>query len=678
MAFKSPDRNKQHPNKQSRLNRYSGSGLVLLLLSAAGLSACQGVIGDSNSSGPGFGSANGGASSIDATKAAKDKLDQELAAGVPAPFDPASVESAAYRVKMLISGELPTAEELAQLEADDSSLRLLVDEWMKSPSFTIKLKAFFIRYWQQTEGSSNNELGATLAESAGINMQRPLLNANLEESLARTALHIFETGGSISDLVTRNSFMATTAMLQYLSYVDAPRAHWKTTKYVRYNLNNGTFPANPTVDQMIANNAWKVPGDLGLCDGQLDSNLDTLFTLFLGRFRDGSCSPVEFSADYTTTPVDFTDWRMVTFTQTTDTADTIHPAKVDLLRKATELKLTQPRVGFFTTPAFLVNWPSNIDNSFRVTVNQSLITALGVSFDDNDVTVPLKSEAIGTEHAGPGTECYGCHRYLDPMKNYFVNEWDPDFYSRPVELPAEPTAFAFFGHSIDSGSISTFAEGLATHPFFGKAWVNKMCYFASSTPCDESDPEFQRIVSAFEKSNFNFRELLIELYSSPLVTGISHVKSHDTYEYLVSIARNEHWCRALSVRLEVDNACALSSTLSAGIPADSWSRGSTSPTQAATPSLFYSATVESFCGFLATRLVGGSVNRYSLTDPAATLPAITKDLIGPEGSERYNKVLALLEEHIALAEEAGVSRNSRMRSAFTLACSTAYSIGVGL
>src|SRR5262249_37768043 len=56
------------------------------------------------------------------------------------------------------------------------------------------------------------------------------------------------------------------------------------------------------------------------------------------------------------------------------------------LRAATELVLSVPRVGFFSTPAFFANWQTNISNQMRVTMNQTLIVALGSSVDGTDDT----------------------------------------------------------------------------------------------------------------------------------------------------------------------------------------------------------------------------------------------------------------------------------------------------
>ena len=325
-----------------------------------------------------------------------------------------------------------------------------------------------------------------------------------------------------------------------------------------------------------------------------------------------------------------------------------------------------------------MQWVSNDDNSFRVTVNQSLIAALGTSFDDKDVTIPLKSEALSPDHAGPGTECYGCHRYLDPMRNYFFNEFVALNYTQPEVHETAPTAFVFLGESFDGGDLYDFAANVAKHPILAEAWTMKLCNYANSSGCDAQDPEFQRIAAAFKDSGFQLKTLFIELFSSAIVTGTKTLPNHEKFEYLVSISRYEHFCQALSRRLETANICSFVENLSSGLPSDAWSRGATEPNQPASPSLFYSATIESLCVSLSNSLVGGTLNRYSGSDEATSLSAIAKDLIGDENSERYQAVFDAMSRHVKEAESLGISERNRIRSAFTLACSSAYTVGVGL
>ena len=38
--------------------------------------------------------------------------------------------------------------------------------------------------------------------------------------------------------------------------------------------------------------------------------------------------------------------------------------------------------------------------------------------------------AVEEEHADPGSVCYSCHVMLDPMRNYFANEFEPTYRAR--------------------------------------------------------------------------------------------------------------------------------------------------------------------------------------------------------------------------------------------------------
>ena len=60
-----------------------------------------------------------------------------------------------------------------------------------------------------------------------------------------------------------------------------------------------------------------------------------------------------------------------------DRTPVIQPYDLPTLRAATTLTLSLPRVGFYTTPAFLALWNTNDSNQHRVTANQTLLVALG-------------------------------------------------------------------------------------------------------------------------------------------------------------------------------------------------------------------------------------------------------------------------------------------------------------
>src|SRR6185312_1121695 len=88
------------------------------------------------------------------------------------------------------------------------------------------------------------------------------------------------------------------------------------------------------------------------------------------------------------------------------------------LRSADELVLQIPRSGFFSTPAFFANWQTNTSNQMRVTINQTLIVALGAAIDGSDTTQTSGDPPPGLDqdHASSG-ECFFCHQTLDPLRS---------------------------------------------------------------------------------------------------------------------------------------------------------------------------------------------------------------------------------------------------------------------
>ena len=92
---------------------------------------------------------------------------------------------------------------------------------------------------------------------------------------------------------------------------------------------------------------------------------------------------------------------------------------------------------------------------------------------------------------------------------------------------------------------------------FAAAWVQKLCSYATSQPCLPDDPEFQRLVSVFQSSNYSWNALVQAMFSSPLVTYLQPTETMQTAGELFPIARQEHLCATLSNRLNSTDVCAL-------------------------------------------------------------------------------------------------------------------------
>ena len=96
---------------------------------------------------------------------------------------------------------------------------------------------------------------------------------------------------------------------------------------------------------------------------------------------------------------DVTDWTWVTITPKASAADrtpVIQPYDLPALRAATTLTLSLPRVGFYTTPAFLALWNTNDSNQHRVTANQTLLVALGQAFTARELDHAVLSRPAST------------------------------------------------------------------------------------------------------------------------------------------------------------------------------------------------------------------------------------------------------------------------------------------
>ncbi len=68
-------------------------------------------------------------------------------------------------------------------------------------------------------------------------------------------------------------------------------------------------------------------------------------------------------------------------------------------------------------------------------------------------------------------------------------------------------------------SVDDLGATLAQHPLFGQAWAEKLCYYANSSACEPSDPEFKRVVGVFTSSGYSWSALVAELLASPLTTN---------------------------------------------------------------------------------------------------------------------------------------------------------------
>jgi hypothetical protein len=594
-----------------------------------------------------------------------------------APFDPADPESQLRKVKTLLTGEPVTAAELELVHDDPEALRELVRGYTESPAFQAKMLDFFTVTFHQEQVDRANIVSQIRGDDATGSFQpRTELYANLTESFARTAWSIVEEGRPFTEVATTRRWMMTTAMMSFLVAADDDPTKGAQHTFYHNNPPAG-MSASSSVAQQVANRAWYVPN--GCVDPSYTTNR-RFFVLpaLMGRLTAGNTNCPDFDAQAVMKDSDFSDWRMVDLV-TLGAGDAKTPYfDIPALRQAATLGLEIPRTGFFSTPAFLAKWRSNEDNSFRVTTNQALIVALGQSFDDEDGTLPLDESGLSDDHADPTTVCYACHKNLDPMRNFFLKEFDPDFYSA-LDAKADVTpSFSFFGQTRDGNDLTDFGQAIAEHPLFAMAWVQKLCFLANSQECNPADPEVVRIRDAFVASGFDFRELVIDLFSSPLVTGAERTLTHDTHEFLVSINRRAHMCHSLETRLGVARLCAGNNNIANAAPEDAWSRGSSTPFQPASSSLFYAATMDALCTDVAKKVVDAEGSPLQSSDMEGSLAFLVETVmdLSPADS-RYDMAKALLDQHVL--DAAPLTTNGRivLESAFTLACTSPFFTAVG-
>ncbi len=595
----------------------------------------------------------------------------------PAPFDPSDPETYTRKVKLLLTGEPVTAAELELVNSDPAALKELVAGWTETAGFQTKMLDFFTVTFHQEQIDRANIVSQIRGDDATGSFEfRNELYQNLTESFARTAWSIVEEGRPFTEVATTRRWMMTTAMMAFLVAVDDDPTKGAQHTFYHNNPPAG-MSAGSSVAQQVQNRAWYVPS--GCVDPSFTTN-KRYFVLpaLMGRLSAGNTDCPDFDGQAVMQDADFADWRMVDLVTVQGDADKIPYYDIPALRDAGTLGLEIPRTGFFSTPAFLAKWRSNEDNSFRVTTNQALIVALGQSFDDEDGTLPLDESGLSDDHADPTTVCYGCHKNLDPMRNFFLKEFDPDFYSALDEKAVVTPSFSFFGMTREGEDLTDLGQAIAEHPFFADAWVQKLCFLANSQECDADDPEFQRIRDAFIASGFDFRGLVIDLFSSPIVTGSERTLTHDTHEYLVSITRRAHLCHTLEVRLGVNGLCNGNNNIAKAAPEDAWSRGSATPFQPAASSLFYAATMDAFCDDVAKKVVDEVGSPRQSADMEASLTFLVEGVmdLSPVDS-RHDLARAALDQGVT--DAAAVTTNARIKleSAFTLACTSPFFTAVG-
>ncbi len=585
-------------------------------------------------------------------------------AGVNFQIDPPAVYVA--KVKNILVGLPPTDAEVAAVSADPTALGGLVDGWMQLPEYQAKMLVFFELAFQQTQITAADFTDNIPPNGLGFGGQMPALLQNIKESFARTALAIVSSGQPITNAFTTKQIMMTPALMELYAFLD--------TRYVDDNaaITDAFTAANPTLTITLEASAgpiaiadtlnpaspnymhWYNPS-VGQITGYPDQtcNVDpiklppdsyTLHNLLYGTVFNHRLAgtktncQTEVTTSFQMTATDFTTWKMVTIRP--PAAGEVTTAFYDLptLRSATELVVNTPHPGFFTTPAFNANWPTNTSNQMRVTLNQSLIVATGMAIDGNDTTSPPTTPGLDATHSTPGSPCFGCHQLLDPTRSILQSTYSYYYYpqSDPT-MVAQKGLFAFQGVIKPVSSIDDFATTLASHPAVPTAWAQKLCYWVNSAACATDDTEFQRIVGVFQQSGMQWSSLVHELFTSPIVTNTIETRTTAQNGEIVAVTRRDHLCAALDNRLGLIDVCGLdvvntkkvTSNIPAivgGLPSDGYGRGSPIPVLPNQPTLFYRAGLENICAAVSQMVIDAAPNAaqpnvkvWSSSSPSAAI-----------------------------------------------------------
>jgi hypothetical protein len=742
----------------STANLRAAFALALL----AGLTgACKGTVGGKNGGGGGGGIGAGNGSG--GTGGFSPTVDPGMVTAPDTPFDARTASVAVRKVKNLLTGLAPTADDVAAVtKSGAAGLQKLMDGWMTDPAtqplFRDKMVFFFRNTFQQTGFTPLDDFKMQLLQNGGFDFGPFGVSAvgddafarlvqNLQDSFAQTAWALVAEGRPFTDTLTTTRYQMTTALKSLYLQIEMPndQPFARATNPLAWKIDySGTHipledtlnPSSPNYmvfddEPPMTTGTFRGGTQFPTCRGGtvLDANgaavtsapltgYAQLFQRLVGYTPrwpfNGNPTCYEHPSKPIFTTQDLSDWQWVTVHPLATGEAYLKPYDLPTLRKTSDIGLKLPRTGFYTTPAFLALWNTNDSNSHRVTANQTLLVALGQSFAPEDAIIPLSMAGLDANHAVAGTECFGCHKSLDPLRQFWGNQLDfndrNDFPARGFMGSAanpRPTTtggvLAFGSVNMSGGSMLDLGPLLASAvdqstdeniSRFALSMTQKLCFYANSQACQESDPEFRRVAAAFAKGNFNFPALIKELFASPLVTGAAATGTFAKDAVPVSISRRDHFCAALSNRLGKPDLCAqavpmpstaqvATAKIASSVVADAFSRGAESPVTPSDPTLFFRAASEMLCENIAAQVVDAAAGTgiWTSTAVATALPDMVEKVMGyPAGDAHHDMAVQVLQDHYnaVIAMNRSNTATTALRSTFALACESPTSVGLGL
>jgi hypothetical protein len=639
----------------------------------------------------------------------------------PAPSSDQGVPPHVYvaKVKTVLTGLAPTDAEVAAVAADPRKLGALVDGWMALPQYQQKMRRFFALAFQQTQLNANDFSDQVFAVIGRNDSTTPLILQNVEESFARTMVELTMQGRPLTEAMTTRRFMMTTALKELYGLLDTIEVGNEGEFSDRFRAQNrntpivigaaqGPIPIEQTLDPMSPNYMHWYNPDVATEETVPECKADpvslapaalNIHFLLLGSVEGRRLANGLFCQGFHGTPrgpqftaSDFQDWTMVTIRPPAPGEETTTFYDLPALRRTQELVLELPRIGFFSTPAFFANWQTNTSNQMRVTINQTMIVATGVSLDA-DGTVPPGTPGLDPVHSSQAA-CLACHRTLDPSRSIFSATYSWNYHhQQDAKWAAEPGMFAFGGVLAPVTTIDEFATVLAGHPLVAPGWVQKLCHHVNSAACDESDPEFNRLVALFRSSGQRWNGLVKALVTSPITTGAADTVTTRKGGEVVTVARRDHFCAVLGARLGLADPCGLTHTapdttdiprIAAGLPSDAYGRGEVVPILPTEPTLFYAAGVENICKQVADLVIDApaspGVRQWSSGQPEAAIADFVGTVMALVRSDpRADRAQQLLKGHFTeAAAQPGVTPTQALRSTFVVACLAPSAMAVGL
>jgi hypothetical protein len=171
-----------------------------------------------------------------------------------------------------------------------------------------------------------------------------------------------------------------------------------------------------------------------------------------------------------------------------------------------------------------------------------------------------------------------------------------------------------------------------------------------------------------------------------LVTGQAATKTWRERGETVSIARQDHFCAALTNRLQLatnlcvgitDNTTRIAVTNN--IPLDGYLRGAEAPALSTDQTPFYRGATESLCAYAAGLTVDKTKSRYDSTKKDAAITDFVANIMGITSDDpNSGTVTQLLTEHYDAAVAAGAKPTDALKSTFIVACLSPTSVAIGL